>query len=209
MFRRFLAVSALTASVLLPVSALAGKTATVPEIQTTGISAFDPTFTQAKDIHAKVTGEATNIHTARDNATKLLGAATDAPFATALADLKGKAEGKIKVAMSGTMPKLSPDAALPDNVKQGVDAVNGLVDAGGHAVDTCVGLKKDAEQLVAAVKGFPGQLPSLVSNPLELPKKTKIIADNVTAVGHIPTEIDDLVKEVEGLYKDISGAFGG
>jgi hypothetical protein len=207
MFRRFFAVSALAlAAVSTP--ALAGKAATT-EIQMTGISAFDPTFTSAKDIQGKVTGQTTTLHSARANVNTAIGVATDAPLATALADLSKKAEKKISVAMEGSMPKLNPDAALPDNVKAAVDSVNGLVEAGNDTVTACTGLKNDATQLVSAIAGFPGQLPSVVKNPMELPKATKIVGDNAKIIGEFPKQIDALVAEVEGIYSDVKSAFGG
>lgn len=210
-FSRILATAALSASLIVPAIALAGKAATTtssdPLIVLTGISQFDGVFGSGKGIQDKVIAQTTTLKTARTNVNTALGVATDAPLATAMADLSAKADKKITVAMNGTMPKLTPDAALPDNVKAGVDSVNGLIDAGKSTVDTCLGLKKDAESLVAAASAFPGQVPSLVTNPLELAKKVKVVGDNIKAIGNLPKLIDALVVEVDGIVKDIKAVF--
>lgn len=212
-FSRILATAALSASLILPAVAIAGKAATTtttdPLIVLTGITQFDGVFGQGKDIQDKVIAQTTTLQTARANVNTALGVATDAPLATALGDLSTKAEKKITVAMNGTMPKLTPDAALPDNVKAGVDSVNGLIDAGKATVDTCLGLKKDAEQLVAASAAFPAQLPSLVTNPLEVAKKLKTVNDAIKGVVALPKRIDAMVAEVDGIVKDIQAVFGG
>ena len=212
-FSRALAIAALSSSLIVPAVALAGKaaatTATEPTIVLTGITQFDGVFGQAKDIQDKVNGQTTTLKTARSNVNTAIGVATDAPFATALADLSTKADKKITVAMNGTMPKLSPDAACPDNVKAAVESVNGLIDAGKSTVEAAVGLKKDAEQLVAAASAFPGQLPSLVSNPMDVMKKSKVLGDDIKGLGALPKRIDDMVAEVTGLVSDIQKAFGG
>lgn len=213
-FSRILATAALSASLMIPAMALAGKAATTttddgPLIVLTGISQFDGVIGQGKDIQDKVMAQTTTLKTARSNVNTAIGAATDAPLKTAMDDLMAKADKKVTVAMNGTMPKLSADAAVPANVKAAVDAVNGLVDAGKSTVDVAVGLKTDAQQLVSACTAFPGQLPGLVSNPLEVAKKLKVLNDDIKAIGQLPTRIDAMVKEVEGMVADIKAVFGG
>lgn len=213
MFRRTLAIAFLAAAVALPGAALAGKkettTATAPEIQMTGLAEFDGVLGQAKAIQDKIKTQTTTLTTARANVNTAIGVATDAPFKTAVDDLKAKASGKISVAMEGTMPKLKAADGMPDNVQSGLDAVNGLIDAGGATIETCAGLSKDIQGLISQAQAFPGQLPGLLkANPLDIPKKTKILGDDIKIMGDTPKMIDALVKEAEGVFNDVKAVFG-
>ncbi len=213
MFRRTLAIAFLAAAVALPGAALAGKketTTTTPEIQMTGLAELDGVLGQAKTIQDKIKTQTTTLTTARTNVNTALGVATDAPFATAVDDLKTKASGKISVAMEGTMPKLKAADGMPDNVQSGLDAVNGLIDAGGSTIETCAGLAKDIQGLISQAQAFPAQLPGLLkANPLDIPKKTKILGDDIKIMGDTPKMIDALVKEAEGVFNDVKAAFAG
>ncbi|MBM4366678.1 MAG: hypothetical protein FJ102_10725 [Deltaproteobacteria bacterium] len=215
MFRRSLALAALAAAIALPSVALAGKkdtstTSSQPEIQLLGVDAFDGVLGSAKGIQDKIKTQTTNMSTARANVNSALGVATDAPFKTAVDDLKAKAGDKISVAMDGTMPKLKASDAAPENVTKGIDAVNGLVDAGKSTIDTCIALKTEITGLISQAQAFPAQLPSVLkSNPLDIPKKTKILTDDIKIMGDTPQMLDDMVKEAEGIFNDVKAVFGG
>ncbi len=215
MFRRSLAIAALAAAIALPSAALAGKkestttAATQPEIQMLGVQAFDGVLGSAKGIQDKIKTQTTTMSTARANVATALGVATDAPFKTAVDDLKAKAGDKISVAMEGTMPKLKAADGIPDNAKAGIDAVNGLVDAGKTTIDTCIALKTEITGLISQAQAFPAQLPSVLkSNPLDIPKKSKILADDIKIMGDTPKMLDDMVKEAEGIFNDVKAVFG-
>ncbi len=215
MFRRSLAIAALAAAIALPSAALAGKkeattTTTQPEIQLLGVEAFDGVLGSAKGIQDKIKTQTSTMATARANVNTALGVATDAPFKTAVDDLKAKAGDKISVAMDGTMPKLKAGDGVPENVTQGIDAVNGLVTAGKTTIDTCVALQAEITGLISQVQAFPAQLPSVLkSNPLDIPKKTKMLADDIKIMGDTPKLLDTMVKEAEGIFNDVKAVFGG
>lgn len=205
--------SLLSLALLAAPEALAGKkdkdaAEELPKIVETGIAQFDGVFMKAKAIHDTLDTQDTNLKTARESINTALGVATDAPVATALADLKTKASGKISVALEGTTPKLKPADGIPDNVKTGIDATNTLVDAAVAAIKAGKDLVPQVTELVNATKAFPGQVPSLISNPMEAAKALKVVTADVKAVAGTPARIDRLVKTCEQVFTDIKSTFG-
>jgi hypothetical protein len=202
---------AILALVSLPAVAFAGKAKEadpLPEIVMTGIGEFDGVFGKAKGIQDKLTSETASLKTARENVNTALEVATDSPLETALADLMKKADKKIGVAMDGRMPKLSASDAVPDNVQKGIDAVNGLVKAADSGITTAAGLKTDAVALAEEAKGFPGKLPSLVKNPMEVMSKGKVLGDDVKATAALADRVQLLIDEAGKILTDIQSAFG-
>ena len=141
--------------------ALAGEKApaaeekALPKIEKSGIAEFDTVFMKARAIHDTLDAEDKTLTGARTNVNSVLGVATDAPLATAFADLKTKANGKLKIALKGTVPRLEASDALPDNAQKGLDAANSLVDAAVHAIASGKELEPEAKALAAAVVEFP------------------------------------------------------
>lgn len=204
----FVAILALAS---LPAIAFAGKPKEadpLPQIVMTGISEFDGVFGKAKGIQDKLTAETTSLKTARTNVNNALEVATDAPLETALAELMKKAEKKVGVAMEGRMPKLKAADAVPDNVQKGIDAVNGLVSAADSSITTVTGLKTDAVALAEECKAFPGKLPSLVKNPMEVMSKSKVLGDDVKATGALGDRLQLLIDEAGKILTDVQSAFG-
>ena len=180
----------------------------VVTIQLTGNAALDGTLQKALDIDTKIVNGTNNLMTARANVNTALGAATDAPLATALADMKSKAEGKLKFAMNGTTPTISAGDGMPDNVKAGLDAVNSLVAVGGTTVTELAGLGKDITALIDEAKALPGKIPSLGLDAKSLMGATKIVGADVKAIGGFPAKISALTEQVTGVFNDIKAAFG-
>lgn len=214
--RNFLGATVLaTAAVALISPAMAGKAPATfqadPKIMVCGIAEFDSVFNDAAKIQQNVADIYKTITTARANLNTALGVATDAPVATALKDLQGKAAGKLKVAMEGTMPKLKASDAVPDNVQKGLDATNGLVDAGEKAVSDSKALVPQAQALGTSAAGFPMKLPGMLGSLTGDQVKTapKIVGDNGKAIKLIPTNIQVIADEVAGIFNDIKTVFGG
>lgn len=183
----------------------------VPVIANCGISAFDEVFAKAGTIQTNVHGIYDGLSSARTNVNTVMGVGADAPLATALEGLKTNAAGKLSIAMDGTMPKLKASDAVPENVTKALDAVNGLVTAGAKAVTDSAALVDQVKELVAAAKGFPMKLPTLL--PTLTPELVKtapgITKDNVKAVGALPDQIKAIADQVTGIFGDIKGVFGG
>lgn len=186
----------------------AAKQDTLPKIEATGIAEFDDVFMKAKAIHDTLDAEDKKLAEARKQVSVALGVAEDQPFKTALDDLKTKANGKIKVALKGKMPRLVPTEAVPENVQVGIDAVNNLLDAGEGMIDKGAELVPQSKALAEACAGFPEKLTTMGLDPMKLIESTKKVTNNVKATGATPDRVDRLVKTSEGLFGDVKGTFG-
>jgi hypothetical protein len=211
----FVGLSLVTLSLAHPPEALAApkkeqkEEKALPQIVETGIAEFDSVFMKAKAIHDTLDGEDKKLKEAREQISIALGVATDAPLKTALADLNTKAGGKLKVALEGGTPKLQASEAVPENVQKAMDAVNKLIDVSAGAASKGKELYPQAQELAKAAADFPGKLPNLVSDPMELAKKTKVVTTDVKVTAATPERVDRLVKSVDGTFADVKGAFGG
>ncbi|MFO0745085.1 MAG: hypothetical protein U1F43_39240 [Myxococcota bacterium] len=186
-------------------SAWAGES----KIVDTGIAEFDDVFAKARDIQGSVQTQNQTMVEGRTNVNTAMGVAADAPLKTALEDLKTKANGKIKILMEGNVPKLQASEAVPENVQKGMDSVNALSDTSGKTSDTADQLLPQSEALVEATKDFPGKVPGLVKNPLDVAKKSKLVDKNVKAVATLPDKVKALKTEAQGVFADVTAVFGG
>lgn len=213
-FRILLSTFALgVATLALTSPAQAGKKAAVyatePKILDCGIKEFDTVFKDAAKIQTTMDGIYKTLTDGRANVNTSLGVATDSPLSTALADLQTKAAGKLTVAMDGTVPKLKASDALPANAQTGLDAVNGLVDAGKKASSDALGLKDQVTTLGKTASGFPMKVPTMLGSLTADQVKTapKIVGDNAKAIKNLATNIDAITGEVTGIFDDITKTF--
>ncbi len=179
----------------------------LPKIEPTGISEFDSVFMKAKAIHDTLDTEDAKLKEARKALATTLGIAEDAPVKTALDDLKGKANGKIKAVMNGKTPRLQPSEAVPDNVQAGIDAVNKLLDASEQMIDKGAELYPQSKELAAAAAAFPAKLTTMGLDPMKLMEASKKVGNNVKATGATPERVDRMVKTSEGVFTDVKGTF--
>lgn len=216
MFRNLIGASLLGASIVVAAPALAAKekaaAGDLPTIEMTGIKPFDDVFSKAKEIETTVNGMSTSLTTSRTNLNTALGVATDAPVKTALEDLKTKAAGKVGVAMNGTKPTLTAKDGMPDNVKAGLDAGNGLIDAVVKIATDAPTLVPKIQELVEAAKAFPTQVkdPAIIAGvaPKQLLSAPKVLANNGKALAAFPTRIQQLVAETKAIIDDVKAVFG-
>lgn len=180
-----------------------------PVIEMTGIAQFDEVFTPAKSIQDTLDGQKKELTDARTQLNTALGLATDSPVKAAIEDLKGKAEGKIKVAMNGNTPKLEATEAVPENVQAGIDAVNKLMAACQNTVAAGRDLSAQAQDLISKASAFPGQVPSVVTgDPVAAAKALKQVNANLKAMGTTPERLKMLGNEAMAIINDVRSTFG-
>jgi hypothetical protein len=204
----------LAALLCLPTAALAGKTERpLPEIEKTGITAFDSVFLKVRDIHQTLATEEARLKKASDDILVALALAEGTPIEDAVADLKQQAKGAVKLEMVGGKPKLSlAGPEVPTQARKGVDAVNNAVKAVGIATTNLARLPAQVQELVAACQGLPAQLnPQLLQeaglNVMQLPKVAKTLATNVKATVATPARIERTVSSGADLVKSIQSGF--
>lgn len=180
----------------------------LPKIEATGISEFDGVFMEAKAIHDVLDVEDTKLKEARKQLAIALGVAEDQPLKTAFDELLKKANGKIKTALKGKMPRLEASEAVPENVQTGIDSVNKLLDASESMIDHGVELGPKAKSLADACVAFPERLTNMGLDPMKLASASGKVLNNVKATGATPDRVDRLVKTSEGTFTDVKGTFG-
>lgn len=203
---------ALTAPIALaPVEAQAAKVSEkkdIPEIEMTGIEAFDSVFRQVKDIH----GTLDNVQGRLDTATNQIAAAVHQPEGTSLAmsmwELKQQVQGPIEVKMQGTTPKLTVGGNGAGEAEAAIQAVNTAALEVAKLPADLAQLPQQVMALVNSCKAFPSQLnPQLLQEaglkPLELPKVAKTLGRNVKATAATPQRIESLVATAKGFLTGI------
>jgi hypothetical protein len=200
----------LLASAALDTAAFA-KDAAPAEITATGIKPFDDVFMQAKDIQTNLTTSKAKLQTANDDVNTSLGLAKGTPFKDALADLNKKADGKVKVAMTGKTPTLTAQDGCPDNVKASIDATNKAVSEISAVVDNMATLSTQAKALVDQTAAFPGQVPSMAKDAgikvTEVPKATKTVKSNIGIVGQTPAQVKAVSDEAVSMLDAVASTF--
>jgi hypothetical protein len=99
-----------------------------PTIELCGLASFDEVFTKVAAIDEQLAAARQLLTTANRDLNTALELEKGTPLQDGLADLKAEAEGKLTVAMEGTVPKLQAKNAVPANLQAAIDAVNGMVD---------------------------------------------------------------------------------
>jgi phage-related protein len=185
----------------------AGEMETVV-IEDTGIAAFDEVFAEVRAIHETLDNAYSQLSEANASIASALGLADGTPLADALADLKGKAEGKIEVAMDGTMPTLKASDAVPENVSSAIEAVNSAVGNISKTVTDLAALPEQVKSLVDKSKAFPSQLnPTLITEsglkPTDLPKVAKKVKNNVAATDKTTDKVTMVTGELTGFVDTV------
>src|SRR5690349_9929144 len=125
-----------------------------PVIEMTGLASFDEVFTRVAAIDEQLATAKKMLTSANIDLNAALGLANGTPIKDGLADLQAKADGKLSVAMEGTMPKLSATDAVPANVQSAIDAVNGMVTGITGSIAALETIPAEAAALATETAGF-------------------------------------------------------
>ncbi len=195
-----------------PTEAWAAKSADaaaeIPNIEATGITAFDSIFMKVKAIHDTLDSAEGRITGAQDEIAAALGLPAGTPLRMSMWELKQKAGGPVGVDMAGGKPKLTIGGEGSAEAKAAVQAVDKAVISLVQVPKDLAALPAQMQELVAACQQFPGQLnPQLLAEaglkPLELPKVAKTLGKNVKATVKTPGRIDALVQASKDMITGI------
>lgn len=213
-FVRFFAVSlfALSLSGASLAAPKDGDAPKYPEIKLVKIQEFDPTLSDAKAIHDSLA----SIEKTLTDANKGLAATLNLPETTSvddcLGELKKRANGKLRVAMKGRVPKLEATDAIPSDVQAGIDTVNKMMDDLGSGLEQVEAMPPKVAGLVSSAKAFPGQLnvDLLKKNnvaPTELPKIGKTLGADIKAIEATPERIKGVTDQTMNLFNKVQSTF--
>ncbi|MFT4624056.1 MAG: hypothetical protein ACI8PZ_002712 [Myxococcota bacterium] len=205
--RSFVIALVLATAPLAPQAFAKGGDKPIPEIQETGISAFDTVFQQVKAIQDTLNGAETRLNGARDKIAIAVGQPPGTSVRMSMWELKQKAGGKVEVKMAGGKPQLSLGGAGGAEAQAGVKAANAAVKEVGLVVVELGKLPQQVAQLVNACKAFPSQVGSAIKEaglaPTALPKMLKAVGTNVKATAATPKRIASLATTAKDLLAGI------
>lgn len=136
-----------------------------------------------------------------------LGLGEGTPLADALAELKTKAEGKIKVGMEeGGVPKVSLEDGVPDDVKAAVDGLNTSLSEAVSAVMALTEVPAQVQEVIAAAKAFD---PTSIKPVTAVPKATKAIGGNLKVLGGAPDQVKALGESLDNIKKELINGLNG
>ncbi len=180
-------------------------------IQKTGLASMDQFFGQVQGQLDRLHGARRDMQTGSDNLAVALGLATGTPVQSALQDLRSKAQGKVKVALDGRVPKLQASDAVPENVQKGIDAVNTLVDADLAAAAACQEVATQAGPLAQEAPGMVGRVPAEAKSAglkvTEIPGVTKKVKHNVDVTRSLPDEAQKTLTVAQGNVDLVATTF--
>lgn len=192
-----------------------GEAPKYPQIQLTKIQEFDPSLTKAKGIHERLEATENKLQ----NANKSLAATLKLPETTSiedsLAELRKRADNKIELALEkGRIPRLKPTDAVPSDVQQGIDTVNGMMDDLGASLEQIEAMPTEVDALIKEVQTFPSQLkPELLKKNniavTELGKLTKTLNADLKAIEATPERIKAVTDQTMNLFGKVQKAFQG
>jgi len=178
-------------------------------IETTNVASIDSVFSPISSIHTKLSDTQTQLGTIEENIRTALGVATDAPLETALADFKAQAGDALSLTMDGTMPKLTVADAAPQNIKDGVTALQTAFTDLNTIVTTLPTLADDAMAVVTAAQGLdPKALAGEIkSSGQKLGKTLKLVNSNRKATQQTPDHIQTTLGSATGLMDSLVAPF--
>jgi len=180
----------------------------LPQIEMTGITAFDSVFEQVKGIHDILDKAQGRLDGASNKIAAAVGLPEGSSMAMAMWELKQKAGGPVQVKMEGTKPVLTVGGNGGPEAQAAVKAVNeAVVEVAGLPQDLAQ-LPQQVMKLVESCKALPGQLnPNLLKEaglkPLDLPKVAKKLGRNVKATAATPKRIEMVVSSAKGVLTGI------
>lgn len=209
-FFRFLAVSLF--ALTLSGGVMAKDKEGYPEIKLVKIQQFDPTLSDAKSIHDSLFVMETKLKDANKGLAKTLNLPETTSVDECLTELKKRANGKVRVAMKGRVPKLEPSDAIPSDVQAGIDAVNGMMDDLEAGLTQVEAMPPKVNELIGSAKSFPGQLNAdLIKQnnlaPTELPKIAKTLGADVKAIEATPERIKGVTDQTMNLFSKVQSTF--
>ncbi len=203
-------VLALALSSAAPSIAHAGNKAS---IQTLDISSLDEIFSDASDIETKLTRARKKRKNARQNVNTILGLDPKTSFADSLTELKSRGNGKIKVAMSGSVPTLQATDAVPSDVSSAISAVNSAVQSYATMLTNLRDVPTQSKQIARKVKKLDvndlrsemGTF-SIVEIPTRI-QQVRTFKTNLEVTAGLPKKANNLVQNLGSDVQAVRDVF--
>jgi hypothetical protein len=185
-------------------------------IEMTGIKSFDKVFKQARKTDSKIRSAERNLSKSKKALRAALKLKKGTTYTAALSELKQKAKGKVKVAMSGKIPTLKAKEGVPEDIKNGIEAINTL----SKSIPASINNLKDAavasKKMVSAARKFPNRIKKelmgkgvdgLIAVVFKLPKITKTVMRNLKIMSSMPKRAAKVSKELTSISATLTREF--
>lgn len=183
------------------------------EIEHVGIPSMDQVFARVKEMQSSITTVESSLQRADREVGTALGLPEGTPLADAIADLEQRAQGKLDVVVEGGTPKLVASEAVPGNVQEAIDALNGFTADMEQSVTALQEIPSQAQAIVPDVQALPAKLPSeakdLGAKLTEIPKMLSAVKNNVDATLQTPARAEAALSELSTVLNTITSSFGG
>jgi len=216
--RRWL-VSALAAAVLCMglISGTAhAKKSQIKKIEKTGIKAFDKIFDKAKKLDNKIRSANRKVRKSKGDLVKALGLSKGSTYTDAIRALHEKGKKHIQMVKSGTMPSLKASDAAPAEIKDGVKAVNSLLENIPSAINDLKGAATASQGLTAEAMKFPVRIHSellskgtsgMIATIFKGPKITRAVLSNLKTMKSIPVRAASTTKNLGEISNTVVNSF--
>jgi len=182
-------------------------------IQITGIEAFDSVFGDVASIDKRLTNASKVLSSAKKELNTALGLKDGTPLKKAITELKGRADGKVGLAMKGKVPTLEATDAVPTDVQTGIDAVNQMNSDLVTSIEDLVQVTKDVQSIVKKSKSFPNDIKkefagtSILDKIFKMPKAAKATMHNLGITKELPGKTDKVLGRMQDIEKTVRGEF--
>lgn len=182
-------------------------------VETVGLKSIDDVFAPVKQMHGTLSSAEGSMASANTNLATALSLPQGTPLADALAELQKRADGKVTVALQGTVPKLAASDAVPSDVQAAIDATNGLTSSIASSVQAISQIPAQVQAVIPQIsklpQTFPAEAKTLGAKVTEIPKMLTTLKNNVEATVQTPERAAELVKQIEGTLSLVTTTFGG
>lgn len=178
-----------------------------------GIQTFDRVFSDVAAIDRKLTNAQTMLSDAKTQLNTALGIKNNTPIRKGLAELQERAGGKVSLAMTGKIPTLKANEAVPSDVQKGIDAVNGLSSNLVGSIEALASTPADVKALIAKSKTFPADLQkelkegSIVDKIVAGPKAVKAVSHNMKVTKDLAPKSERVVSRMNAIQSTLTTEF--
>jgi hypothetical protein len=179
----------------------------------TGIKSMDVVFKDVANIDRRLDSARAMLGSARGDLNTALGLNSKTTLPKAMAELNKRAGGKLKIATTGNVPKLSASDAVPSDVQKGIDAVNGFSGDLARSIADLSSASQSAVALTRKTKDFPKNVKAelakedIISQVIGAPKAVKAVSHNLTVTKALPGKADKVVGRMNNIQSAMISEF--
>jgi hypothetical protein len=177
-------------------------------LQDTGVAKVDKFYGRVENQVTRLQTARQDVQDANERLTLILDLPRGTPLADALEDLRSKAAGEIQLVLEGTKPVLQASDAVPDNLREAIDATNALVEDLSNAMVTLRRVKKRVKAMPEQATHMPRAIARSDLGLTEKAQASVIATRNLLETKRLATEAGALVQECRDSLKLIRSSFG-